>query len=264
MLIEIDSDTSSLWKHLRSLFTQIQTLSHQIKDAESATGTSWAIYQTLLSLDKVLGYWHEGGAQMSTDFLSILTWNGITYNSLSIWWIFINQANEVWACNHLWVLPKFQGHQKWFRPWIVMKGENFRKLSTWVGNYNPSHLSCPWTDLIKVRPQTSMDRSPWAWSKLTNVLNHPSQSYFLPNPSPHTQKSANFTVWGTIHHISHQVLQLSRPNKVYRHKRWNPLKLLLNLRDHTTTSHKVIPRYITPTLKKAGLHCEGEVHHISH
>jgi hypothetical protein len=40
MLIEIDSDTSSLWKHLRSLFTQIRTLSHQIKVTESVTGTS--------------------------------------------------------------------------------------------------------------------------------------------------------------------------------------------------------------------------------
>jgi hypothetical protein len=38
MLIEIDLDTSSLWKHLRSSFTQIQTLSHQIKVAESVTG----------------------------------------------------------------------------------------------------------------------------------------------------------------------------------------------------------------------------------
>src|ERR1700685_3882334 len=48
-----------------------------------------------------------------------------------------------------------------------------------------------------------MDRSLLAWSKLTNVLSHHSQSYFLPNPSPHTQKRANFTVWGTVQcHIS--------------------------------------------------------------
>jgi hypothetical protein len=41
MLLEIDLNaTSSLWKHLRSSFTQIQTLSHQIKVSESVTGTS--------------------------------------------------------------------------------------------------------------------------------------------------------------------------------------------------------------------------------
>ena len=40
MLIEIDSDTSSLWKQLCSSFTQIQALSHQMKVTESVTGTS--------------------------------------------------------------------------------------------------------------------------------------------------------------------------------------------------------------------------------
>src|SRR5271168_3575542 len=83
-----------------------------------------------------------------------------------------------------------------------------------------------------------MDRSLLARSKLTNVLSHPSQSYFLPNPSPGTQNCANFTAWGTVHHISHQPLQLSRPNKGYRHKQEGSLQLLLNLQDCTTTSHK--------------------------
>jgi hypothetical protein len=127
-----------------------------------------------------------------------------------------------------------------------------------VRNYNPSHLSYPWTDLIKLRSQTPMDRSPLASGKLTNELSHPSQSYFL----PYTQKSANFTVRRTVHHISHQRPRLSRPNRGYRNKRDGHFQLLLNLRDHTTTSHKVIPRYITPKFSK--LHCEGEVHHISH
>jgi hypothetical protein len=171
-----------------------------MKATKSVTGTSWAMYQTLLSLDKVLGYWHEGGTQMSTDFLSTLTWNGFTYNSLSIWGIFRNQVNKVWACNHLWTLPKFQDHQKWFRPWIVMTGEKFRKLSTWVGKYNPSHLSCPWTNLIQLRPQTPMDTSLLSSSKLTNALSPPSQSYFL----PYTPITANFAVRRTVQHISHQ------------------------------------------------------------
>ena len=155
------------------------------------------MYQALLSLDNVLGYWHEGGAQMSTDFLSTLTWNGITYNSLGIWEIFTNQVDEAWACSLLWASPKFQGHQKWFRPEIVMKDEKFHMLSTWVGNYNPSHLSYPWTDLIKVRPQTSMDRSLLTSSKLTNALSHPSQSYFLPNPPP-TPKKAQISLCGEL------------------------------------------------------------------
>ena len=101
--------------------------------------------------------------------------------------IFGNQGHEVWACNHLWALPKFQGHQKWFRPWIVMKGEKFCMLSTWVRNYNTSHLSYPWTDLIRLRPQTPMDRSLLASPKLTNALSHPWWSYFLPYPL-HTPK----------------------------------------------------------------------------
>src|SRR5271154_5795701 len=54
-----------------------------------------------------------------------------------------------------------------------------------------------------------------------------------------------------VHHISHQLPQVSRPNKGYTHKCEDPLQLLLNLQDHTTTSHKVIPRYITPKLKKS-------------
>ena len=185
MLFEIDLDWQG--KHLHSSFTQIYIVSHQIKATELVNGMSWAMYQTLLSLNKVLGYWHEGGAQMSTDFLSTLTWNGITYNSLSIWGIFRNQVDEVSACGLLWVLPKFQGHQKWFRPWIVMKGERFRMLHTWVGNYNPSHLCYPWTDLIRQRPQKPMDRSLLASLKLMNALSNPSQSYFLPYP-PHTSK----------------------------------------------------------------------------
>jgi hypothetical protein len=148
-------------------------------------------------------------------------------------------------------LPKFQGHRRWFRPWIVMKGEKFSTSITWVGNYNHSHLSYPWIDLIKVRVQTSMNRSLLARSKLTNVLSHPSQSYFLPNPSPGIQNCANFTAWGTVHHISHQPLQLSRSNKGYRHKQEGSLQLLLNLQDCTTTSHKGIPWCITP---KSGHH----------
>src|SRR5271155_5130216 len=60
-----------------------------------------------------------------------------------------------------------------------MKNEKVHMLSTRVGNYNPFHLSYPWTDLIKVRPQTAMDRSLLASRKLTNALSHPSQSYFL-------------------------------------------------------------------------------------
>jgi len=156
------------------------------------------MYQALLSLDNVLGYWHEGGAQMSTDFLSTLTWNGITYNSLGIWEIFTNQVDEAWACSLLWASPKFQGHQKWFRPEIVMKDEKFHMLSTWVGNYNPSHLSYPWTDLIKVRPQTSMDMSLLTSSKLTNALSHPSQSYFLPNPPPPPPKKAQISLCGEL------------------------------------------------------------------
>ena len=188
---------------------------------------------------------------MLTDFPSTLTWNGITYNSLNIWGIFTNHVDEVWTCSLLWVLPKFQGHRRWFRLWIVMKGEKFSTSITWVGKYNHSHLSYPWIDLIKVRVQTSMDRSLLARSKLTNVLSHPSQSYFLPNPSPGTQNCANFTAWGTVHHISHQPLQLSRSNKGYRHKQEGSLQLLLNLQDCTTTSHKGIPWFITP---KSGHH----------
>jgi len=64
-------------------------------------------------------------------------------------------------------------------------------------------------------------------------------------------ETANFTVWGTVHHIFHQLPQLSRRNKGYKHKREGPLQLLLTLQDHATTSHKVIPRYITPKFKKA-------------
>jgi hypothetical protein len=84
-------------------------------------------------------------------------------------------------------LSKFQGHQKWFRPWIVMKGEKFRQLSTWAGNYNTSHLSYPSTDLIRLRPQTPINRYLLASIKRTNALSHPSQSYFLPYP-PNTPK----------------------------------------------------------------------------
>ena len=134
---------------------------------------------------------------MLTDFPSTLTWNGITYNSLNIWGIFTNHVDEVWTCSLLWVLPKFQGHRRWFRLWIVMKGEKFSTSITWVGKYNHSHLSYPWIDLIKVRVQTSMDRSLLARSKLTNVLSHPSQSYFLPNPSPDT-KIAQISLRGEL------------------------------------------------------------------
>ena len=145
-----------------------------------------------------------------------------------------------------------------------MKGEKFRELSTWVGNYNPSHLSCPWTDLIKLRPQTPVDGSLLASSKLTNALSRPSQSYFL----PYTQKGPNFTVRKTVHHKSHQPLQIFRPNEGYRHKQEGSLQLLLNLQDRTTTSHKIIPRYITPKFSKFEitlwpLGTDGAVHHIS-
>ena len=129
-----------------------------------------------------------------------------------------------------------------------------------MGNYNPPHLSYPWTDLIKLRPQKPMDRSFSASCKLMKVLSHPPQSYFyLIPPTP-----PNFTVGGTVHHISHQLPQLSRPNKGFRHKREGHFQRLLNLQDHTTTSHKVIPCSKTPTPPKSATFTVGEnIHPIS-
>jgi hypothetical protein len=129
-----------------------------------------------------------------------------------------------------------------------------------VRNYNPSHLSYPWNDLIKLRPQTPMDRSLLLSSKLTNALSYPSQSYFL----PYAQKSANFTVRSTVHHISRQLPQLSRPNKGYGHKRDGPLQLLLNLQHHTPTPHKVIPALTSTKMKNtANFTVGGFLPHIS-
>ena len=64
---------------------------------------------------------------------------------------------------------------------------------------------------------------------------------------------------GTVHHISHQLPQLSRPNKGFRHKREGHFQCLLNLQDHSTTSHTVIP-----CSTKHNFHCGGECSpHIS-